>query len=835
MNSPMERFKLLRVFHSISACQELALTGIILLPLLATVGCSSAITPATAASNPAAKQSSTPVVKVTPGTSTVAPGTPLQFSALVTNTSNTGVTWSATGGVITDNGLFTTPNAKPGSIIQIVATSVANSLVRGIATLAIASSSSWNGNPVVKVIPGTSTVAPGTPLQFSALVTNTSNTGVTWSATGGVITDNGLFTTPNAKPGSVIQIVATSMANSLVQGIATLAIASSSSPNGNPGPGSTPPSGSDNRYCNAGDIPNFGAADGSASTPTACYQTDESLTPSPGAVTQISTLSKLQTALDNASCGDTLVLQAGQTYSGFTLPAKNCDANHYITIRSSALGAGLPPEGVRATPCNAGVGSLPGRPALNCASTSKGMARVAGGPKASQIINTDPGANYYRLVGLEVADTGANGAAAGYYVLIMLTSADHIIFDRCWIHGSPIGEDVKGVEFSGSSYIAVVDSYISDIHSKLSGFGADSSAIGSVTGTGPVKIVNNFLEAAGENVLWGGGASPTNVTDVEMRRNHMFKPLTWWVSSPTYFGTAFEIKNLFESKTGVRQFVEGNIFENNWAAAQKGTAILFTPKNQYGECPECTVHDIIFRYNIVRHSVNAIGIASVYATTCPGEAGNGTGKCHYLSGGLYGLSIHDNLLDDINESTYSPDNCCSDGFLFAISTDQPSNWPHDIRIEHNTGFPVGWGVGYVIIRGKPQVIANFSFDNNLMTSGNNGFNEVLPGHHLPGCGTTNASGMSGTLTGCMGNTWTAAGNMFANSSTSKSPKFPGAPLPAGNFEAPNSDALGFVNFNNGNGGDYHLIPTSPLRNTSSDGKDPGADIDGLQTATAGVL
>jgi hypothetical protein len=747
MNSLKASFKFLRAFRSISACQQLALAGIILLPSLATVGCSSAITPTPAASNPAAKQSPTPVVKVTPGTSTL---------------------------------------------------------------------------------------APGTPLQFSALVTNTSNTGVTWSVTGGVITENGLFTAPNAKPGSVIQIVATSMANSFVQGIATLAIASSSSSNGNPGPGSTPPSGSDNRYCNAGDVPNFGAADGPASTPTACYQTDESSTPSPGTATQISIHSKLQTALDNARCGDTLVLQAGQTYSGFTLPAKNCDANHYITIRSSALGSGLPSEGIRATPCNAGVASLPGRPALNCASTGNGMARVAGGPKASQIIKTDPGANYYRLVGLEVADTGANGAAGGYYDLIMLTSADHIIFDRCWIHGSPIGEDIKGVEFSGSSYIAVVDSYISDIHSKLSGYGADSSAIGSVTGPGPVKIVNNFLEAAGENVLWGGGASSTNVADVEIRRNHMFKPLTWWVSSPTYFGTAFEIKNLFESKTGVRQFVEGNIFENNWAAAQKGTAILFSPKNQYGACPECAVHDIIFRYNIVRHSVNAIGMASVYATTCPGEAGNGTGRCHYLSGGLYGLSIHDNLLDDINEYTYSPGSCCSDGFLFAINTDQPSNWPHDIRFEHNTGFPVGWGVGYVIIDGKPQVIANFSFDNNLMTTGNNGFNEMLPGHHLPGCG-TNASGMSGTLTGCMGNTWTAAGNIFANSSMLKSPKFPGAPLPSGNFEAPTSDALGFVNFNNGNGGDYHLIPTSPLRNTSLDGKDPGADIDGLQTATAGVL
>src|SRR6202795_767812 len=441
MNSPKERFKFLRVFHSISACQRLALAGIILLPSLATVGCSSAITPAPAASNPAAKQSSTPVVKVTPGTSTV---------------------------------------------------------------------------------------APGTPLQFSALVTKTSNTGVPWSGTGGVITDNALFTTPNAKPGSVIQIVATSMANSLIQGIATLAIASSPSSNGNPGPGPTPPSGSDNRYCNAGDLPNFGTVDGPASTPTACYQTDEGSTPSPGTVTQISTHSKLQTALDNASCGDTLVLQAGQTYPGFTLPAKNCDANHYITIRSSALGAGLPPEGVRATPCNAGVASLPGRPDLSCASTSNVMARVAGLPKASHIINTDPGANYYRLVGLEVADTEANGSAGGYYELIMLTSADHIIVDRCWIHGSPTGEDVKGVEFSGSSYIAVVDSYISDIHSKLSGLGADSSAIGSVTGTGPVKIVNNFLEASGVTVLWGGGSSSNNVTDVEMRRNHVFKPLTWW-------------------------------------------------------------------------------------------------------------------------------------------------------------------------------------------------------------------------------------------------------------------------------------------------------------------
>ena len=751
MKLPLDRFKLIRAFESISAYPSAILPGILCLTVMATVGCTSAITPAAAASNAAVDQ-----------------------------------------------------HAATTSNIQLT--------------------------------PGNSMVTPGANVQFSAVMSDTTDTAVTWSANnGGVISNTGLFVVPNAKPGTIFQIIATSKANPSSRGMASVAIASSSAPTNNPGSGSTPTSGPDNRYCETGDVPNFGATDGPAAAPIACYETSVESTPSPGSVVKVSSAANLQTAIDNATCGQTLVLQAGQTYPGFTLRAKTCDANHYITIQSSATGSTLPAEGVRATPCNAGIGSLPGRPALNCASTSNVMARIAGVAKQDKIIGTDEGANYYRLVGLEIADTEANGALAGYYNLILLSGADHIIFDRCWIHGSPKGEDVKGLEFTDSSYVAVIDSYISDIHSKVSGWGADSAAVGSITGPGPVKIVDNFLEAAGENVLWGGGTSTTNVSDVEMRRNHIFKPFTWWKLSPTYFGTLFVTKNLFESKTGIRQFVEGNIFENNWAMAQKGTAILFTPKNQYGKCPECAVHDIIFRYNILRHSVDGIGMAPVYATTCPGEAGGGTGNCMYLSGGLYNLSIHDNVLDDINESTYSPGTCCSDGFLFNIQTDQPTNWPHDISIDHNTGFPVGSGIANVTIVAKPQVFANFSFENNLMTTGEGGFHQVLPGNKKPGCAAPLGSGMVGALNGCMGDTWTAAGNVFANTST-KSPKLlPGSPLPARNFEAPNFDSLGLMDFNNGNGGNYQLSPTSPFKNAGTDGKDPGADIEGLQTATAGVL
>jgi hypothetical protein len=44
--------------------------------------------------------------------------------------------------------------------------------------------------------------------------------------------------------------------------------------------------------------------------------------------------------------------------------------------------------------------------------------------------------------------------------------------------------------------------------------------------------------------------------------------------------------------------------------------------------------------------------------------------------------------------------------------------------------------------------------------------------------------------------------------------------------------LQFVNFNGGNGGDYHLLPSSSYKNAATDGKDLGADIDAIQAAIA---
>jgi hypothetical protein len=44
----------------------------------------------------------------------------------------------------------------------------------------------------------------------------------------------------------------------------------------------------------------------------------------------------------------------------------------------------------------------------------------------------------------------------------------------------------------------------------------------------------------------------------------------------------------------------------------------------------------------------------------------------------------------------------------------------------------------------------------------------------------------------------------------------------------------FVNYNNGDNGDYHLLPISSYKGAGTDGKDPGADIDTVNAATQRV-
>src|SRR5205807_1829530 len=151
---------------------------------------------------------------------------------------------------------------------------------------------------------------------------------------------------------------------------------------------------------------------------------------------------------------------------------------------------------------------------------------------------TDYSAHHYRFVGLEITTAwnvtagtnfglvrlGENGTGGTPASLLTDLPTD-MTFDRCYIHGSPTGNVQRGIAVN-SRRTAVIDSYISDIH----GVGFDTQAIEGWNGDGPFKIVNNYLEASGENVLFGGAdPSIANLvpSDIEIRRNSFNKPLSW--------------------------------------------------------------------------------------------------------------------------------------------------------------------------------------------------------------------------------------------------------------------------------------------------------------------
>ena len=184
-------------------------------------------------------------------------------------------------------------------------------------------------------------------------------------------------------------------------------------------------------------------------------------TPTPGAKTVVPAGANLQLALNNAHCGDTLLLQAGATFTGiYNLPAKACDDQHWIVIRTSAPDSALPAEGKRISPCYAGVASLPGRPSSSCAAPKNVMAKLVASTAGP--VTLVGGANHYRLgPGLEITRP-LNSTM--YVAWSPRADRQSNVIDRDWIHGVPQYDTVRGVMLSGITYAAVVDSYINDFH-----------------------------------------------------------------------------------------------------------------------------------------------------------------------------------------------------------------------------------------------------------------------------------------------------------------------------------------------------------------------------------
>ncbi len=228
---------------------------------------------------------------------------------------------------------------------------------------------------------------------------------------------------------------------------------------------------------------------------------------------------KIQDALNAAQYGDTILLRAGETYVGnYTLPVKS--GTGWITIRSDASDSQLPPAGTRLIPSD-----------RSGSNTSRSLLpRLLGAGailKTTPILRTAPGAHGYKVQYVEFDGTNQ----IGYETLIYLgddttsTPAYDLVLDHVYIHGHKYKGQKRAISMN-SGRATLSDSYITDIKSVS----ADSQAIAMYNGKGPYTIINNHLEAAAENILFGGaGPAITNLVpaDTLVRQNLITKPVSW--------------------------------------------------------------------------------------------------------------------------------------------------------------------------------------------------------------------------------------------------------------------------------------------------------------------
>jgi Subtilase family/PA14 domain/Carboxypeptidase regulatory-like domain len=142
----------------------------------------------------------TPVtVSLTPVAIALNAGNTQQFTAAVTGTSNTTVTWSMSPqvGQLSSPGLYSAPaNISSAQAVVITATSVADP---GKCATAVVNLQPTPAVVRVSVTPPSATLTTSQTQQFSAVVTGTSNTAVNWSVSPqiGQLSSAGLYTAPS--------------------------------------------------------------------------------------------------------------------------------------------------------------------------------------------------------------------------------------------------------------------------------------------------------------------------------------------------------------------------------------------------------------------------------------------------------------------------------------------------------------------------------------------------------------------------------------------------------------------------------------------------------------
>ena len=478
-----------------------------------------------------------------------------------------------------------------------------------------------------------------------------------------------------------------------------------------------------------------------------------------GRTIQVPAGGDLQAAINGAARGDVIELAAGASYVGnFYLTPKS--GTGWVTIRTATT---LPPEGTRVTPSSA-------------ASFAK---LVTPNSMPALVTSSSAQASGYRVMGVELKSSASMTFAIAFLgdeKALTRNAADlpgNIILDRVWIHGGD-NQVIQRCLVLNDRSSAIIDSRLSGCHLK----GGDSQAIIGWSGPGPFKIVNNYVEGAGENIMFGGGDPYIQgliPSDIEIRGNHIMKPLAWQSSG------AWSVKNSLELKNAQRVLVQGNVIENNWFDAQTGFMIVLASVNQSGSCTWCVVRDVTIESNRLINSPGGINMA----------------KGNQGSQPTTNLTIRNNIFERIAQDD-QPGARRALQYLNAVA---------NVTIAHNT--ITGEGMA-LLFDGERLPGRGFVFRDNLVNRGQYGIIGSSVGE-----GTT---ALNAYVDG-----WVFTRNVIVGGNQGIYPEgnyFPGSYLTAG--------------LSNVLGGVFELLTGSPYVTAATDGTAIGADVDEVMSLTNGV-
>ena len=387
-----------------------------------------------------------------------------------------------------------------------------------------------------------------------------------------------------------------------------------------------------------------------------------------GASVTVSNGGDLQAALNQAQGGDVITLQAGAVFTGhYTVPANN--SGKVITIQSSAMNS--LPSGVRVS------------------NTQTALMAKLQTPDAQPVLLVPGGSNDYTFQGLEFATSTTvyvndliRFGTAGETTIAALPH--DLLLDRCYVHGAlpPVGGK-RGLALN-SGKATIQNSYFENFTSDWQ----DTQAIEGWNGSGPFLIQNNFLQAGGEIVAFGGApaAIPGLIpSDITIQNNDFFKPTYWWDNDPHHIGPHIRAKNHLEFKNAQRALIQYNTFTNNMVGAdQNGFTMLLNVRVEGGAVPWATVSNITVQYNVFRHIAGGFFLAGR-------DGGGGTGG---------NIKIENNLLFDMGVMGGM-------GSGFEVISDV-----NNLTINHNTVLQTGW---IVVFAGDPS--SGFTMTNNIISAG----------------------------------------------------------------------------------------------------------------------